>query len=228
LNADVRKIPLEWLAYPVNFAEQPTPIPSLALVAVQLKDPGIENTSTIRQFVAEQRHPLTSFLEFHAIPEVSAASLLCGTFAAAQFQINSCNAAQELPKALRSRIVVIGEDSERDRHETHTPLGTVPGVMLQANYIESLLDDRYFRPPSNAFVLASAFFWVFLIEALFSQMKSPEAAAALLAVLVSISLGVCWLLLAATGILTFGGTSGALILGVPKYLDARKERLRGK
>jgi len=44
--------------------------------------------------------------------------------------------------------------------------------MLQANYIESLLDDRYFRPPSNAFALASTFFWVFLVEALFSQIKA--------------------------------------------------------
>jgi CHASE2 domain-containing sensor protein len=33
-------------------------------------------------------------------------------------------------------------DSRGDKHES--VLGRVPGVVLQANYIESLLDDRYF------------------------------------------------------------------------------------
>jgi hypothetical protein len=225
LNADVRKIPLEWLTYPVNFDGQPAPIPSLAFAAVQARDPGIVQTDTIRRYLANGHHPLTSFLEPNDIPEVSAANVLCDSPYAGQFQLKPCEVDQRLLRFLKGRVVVIGEDSELDRHATGTRLGTVPGVLLQANYIESLLDDRYFRPTSNSFVLGAAIFWVLLIELLFSQTKSPEAAIALCAILVGISLGFCWVLLAATGILTFGGVSGTPILAVSKYFDARKERL---
>jgi CHASE2 domain-containing sensor protein len=54
-----------------------------------------------------------------------------------------------LSKKLRSladgRVVIIGEDvTDADRHDT--VVGGLPGYMLQANYIESLLDDRLIRP----------------------------------------------------------------------------------
>src|SRR5215472_15587713 len=75
LNADVRKIPLEWLTYPVNFGGQPARTPSLAFVAAQARDPGILQTDTIRRYLANGRHPLTSFLELNAIPEFSSANI---------------------------------------------------------------------------------------------------------------------------------------------------------
>src|SRR5205807_673579 len=42
---------------------------------------------------------------------------------------------------LRHRIVVIGDLASDMRMSV---IGRVPGVILQANYIESLLDQRYF------------------------------------------------------------------------------------
>jgi len=227
LNFDVRKIPLEWLTYPADFLGQATPIPSLAFAAAQVRDPELVNTKTIQQYVAGRHHPLTSFLEPHAIPELSAADLMCNTPAADQIHLKGCKKIdQKLRRVLKGRVVVIGDDSEADRHPTGTPLGKVPGVLLQANYIESLLDDRYFRPMPNSFVLGAAIFWVLLIEVLFSQMKSPEVAVALWVVLVCVSLGVCWVVLAAIGTLTFGGVAGTPLLVLSKYADAYKDRLK--
>ena len=46
---------------------------------------------------------------------------------------------------IQGRVVVVGEDfSDIDRHET--VVGDIPGYILQANYVESLLDDRVIRP----------------------------------------------------------------------------------
>ena len=45
--------------------------------------------------------------------------------------------------------MVIGEDiPEMDHHDT--VVGNMPGYILQANYIESLLDDRLIRPVPEA------------------------------------------------------------------------------
>jgi len=41
---------------------------------------------------------------------------------------------------MRGHIVIIGEYSREMFFDTE--LGPLPGVVLQANYIESLLDDR--------------------------------------------------------------------------------------
>jgi len=61
---------------------------------------------------------------------------------------------------VRGRVVVVGEDvADYDRHET--VVGDLPGYILQANYIESLLDDRLIRPvPEVLNVLAGLMFFV--------------------------------------------------------------------
>ncbi|HAT33397.1 MAG TPA: hypothetical protein DCW29_21875 [Janthinobacterium sp.] len=41
-------------------------------------------------------------------------------------------------------IVLVGETSEDERHLS--VIGDVPGFVLHANYIEALLDQRYFNP----------------------------------------------------------------------------------
>ncbi len=52
--------------------------------------------------------------------------------------------APELRK-LSGKIVLIGEiNNDMDVHAS--VVGKLPGMYMQANYIEALLDDRYFRP----------------------------------------------------------------------------------
>jgi hypothetical protein len=69
---------------------------------------------------------------------------------------------EKLRSLAKDRVIVIGEDvAGVDRHDT--VVGELPGYLLQANYIESLLDNRLIRPvwgPLN--VLAGlAFFGAF-------------------------------------------------------------------
>ena len=222
LNADPRKIPLEWFAYPSGFTGEPTLIPSLALVAAKVRNPKLTGTRTIKDYVAAHHHPLTTFVPRNEIPEVSAISLLCSTPAATTFQLSNCKADNGLHWALKGRVVIVGLYSKDDDHETRTPLGSVQGAILQANYIESLLDGYYLRLPSKYFTLVAALCWVLLIELLFAKARSPEIAVLAWVGLILLSLGFCWVFLHATGILTFVGASGTPLLVVIDYLNSKK------
>jgi hypothetical protein len=67
----------------------------------------------------------------------------------------------ELQRNLSGKIVLIGEiNADLDSHPT--VVGMMSGLYLQANYIEALLDDRYFRPtPILDYALGFAILAVF-------------------------------------------------------------------
>jgi CHASE2 domain-containing sensor protein len=75
----------------------------------------------------------------------------------------------QVQRLIRGKVVVIGDDYPgRDRFET--VVGDIPGYVLQANYIESLLDDRIFLPVSEVvnsiagiliFICVEYMFWRF-------------------------------------------------------------------
>jgi CHASE2 domain-containing sensor protein len=70
---------------------------------------------------------------------------------------------------------MVGEfGNKHDLHET--VLGEVPGVVLQANYVESQLDDRYLKPVGKWRALTVNLLWVALIEVCFVRWTSPQRA----------------------------------------------------
>jgi len=54
---------------------------------------------------------------------------------------------KDFPKNVDQRIVIIGERSEHDMHQS--PIGRIYGYFLHANYVEALLARRYVFPASN-------------------------------------------------------------------------------
>jgi CHASE2 domain-containing sensor protein len=67
---------------------------------------------------------------------------------------------------LRGKIVLIAENSDRE-DQYNTVIGLVPGYLLHANYIEALLDDRYFSPTSPYVELPLAILGIFFIVVIF-------------------------------------------------------------
>jgi len=74
---------------------------------------------------------------------------------------------------LLRRIVVLG-DAQQDPHDT--VVGHVPGVVLQANYIESLLDERYFKGLGFVSGTIAALVCIGLIITIFEKTASVRVA----------------------------------------------------
>jgi len=98
----------------------------------------------LQRLVAKHVHPFTSFLRESEILTYSAIQLVCDPSILQPSRWEDCTAGAVGNDAFRNHIVVIGNRIADDFHPS--VIGTVPGVVLQANYIESLLDGRYFTP----------------------------------------------------------------------------------
>lgn len=166
LDADERRIPLDWPVYPTLnsvLSTKPSLKPSLAVAAVQAFDPAALTQPRIKQLRNGPNFPFTSFLSEKQIGSYTPQSIVCAAEAT-----EWTNCAPGRADLLRNRIVVIGEDSAADYHSSI--LGEVPGVVMQANYIESLLDDRYLYPAWWPVDLLFSIIWVILIEYFFDKL----------------------------------------------------------
>ena len=189
LNADVRKIPTNWYIYANDDASQSDQEPAddiigtLSYTAATLEDSQIKNDKTLLNMRINGQHPFTSFID--QFPRVEALSLLCsGPKSREVEKLYSINCGHATPEAeVRGRVVIIGEDvTGRDRHRLLDR--DVPGVYLQANYIESLLDGRYFQPIGTArnlptgttWSVLSLIIWIAILYGLFWFVPSPEVA----------------------------------------------------
>jgi hypothetical protein len=109
----------------------------------------------------EGRHPLTTLLSMGKFIQIEA-SKLCRDKKTSDF---SCDGGvpSEVRRKLNGKIVLLGwEDNPGDIFIT--PAGRLPGVFLQANFIESLLDSRYLRVPSTRWQIGLSAFWFLFIE----------------------------------------------------------------
>jgi hypothetical protein len=141
LDPDTRRLPLElgW--------------PSIALSAAYAHDPNFVNSRPRLQTLIDGQPPFLSFLsKFGQHPSLG---VLCSRGSIQDTESwRSCVKEDPTPNELtqiarelsflRSKIVVVGEVSDEDMHGS--VLGRIPGFELQANFIEALLDDRYFAP----------------------------------------------------------------------------------
>lgn len=149
INSDPRHIPIGWHALNTDSEmlkdRKSSWMPSLSVVAAQQWDPEIVRRLESKGLM--ERHPYTTLISQAAIPTYAASYLVASL--------------QQPNSALRGKIVVIGDVG------TSSLIGGMPAVMLQANYIESLLDSRYVAPVSGRLEfalnlsLAGVLAWVF-------------------------------------------------------------------
>ncbi|MEO8346860.1 MAG: CHASE2 domain-containing protein [Betaproteobacteria bacterium] len=166
IAADNRQLPLQWPVYldanetgKSSLVERDT----LALAVAKLYDRHLlEKSPRLKQLIASGEQPFIGFLETEKFKasHFYASHVLCGPAGPTVANWRSCAEGNSSPPDLKNRIVLIAEnDPERDEHDSI--VGRIPGFYLQANYIEALLDDRYYRP--GGLVLDLGFSFLFLL-----------------------------------------------------------------
>ncbi len=195
LNPDFRKVPLAWYVYRDDEAfknnESPsdTLIETLPYLAAVLADPELKQEERLNAIRANGEHPFTAFIGPDSISHLNALDFLCSGPDRAEIESRyslKCSEHMKAGAEPGGQVVVIGEDTPgKDRH---TLFGMdVPGMYLQANYIESLLDGHYLRPLGPGWDIAILIAWVASLY-LVSWLFEPE-----IALLIGLCLGgVAW------------------------------------
>ena len=175
---------------------------TLAVATVRQYDPGTLSQQTIQSFIRSSTHPFTSFLQRSEIPTDAAIDLVCAAGHPRDFDWRNCPPvpmSSDRLKNYRNRVVVIGQNLPNDMHRT--VVGSVPGVVLQANYIESLLDDRYFKPVPLWVQLLISVLWLGVVEYYFAHWEThPDRALAFAAA----TIGLLWLITYDVAVLQLG------------------------
>jgi CHASE2 domain len=164
VDSDPRRLPLGWRVLDagseMEVEMKPRWMPSLSLVAAQEFDPQIARRLESKGLM--ENHPYTTLISESAMRTYSAIDLICQGRSRPNDNWKTCTAlTPQQNHSLKGQIVVIGDIGKE------TLIGGMPGVILQANYIESLLDFRYVAPVSTRFefslnlVLAVGFAWIF-------------------------------------------------------------------
>ena len=196
IDNDDLKIPLRWPIY-ADPADAPPAAPgvaytpkqldpasgdTLSLVAAKAVDPNIESRPSVQKMLAAPVNPYTTFLN---LPHITALTALCSAEPAPRAPIDE-QPGDDLCKAwvrpldnldgkglsLAGKIVVIGDISDADMKPFPTDLAPFPakqrpGVFMQANYVQALLDHRFLREIPEAVTLGLLVLYVFLVYVLY-------------------------------------------------------------
>jgi hypothetical protein len=177
LNSDYRKIPLSWPVYDdfanVGSPGQPRRVDSLAVAALRAFDPrnqilvkiGALN-SVGAAIVSTAYHPYTSFVREEDLSVARAIDVVCSGSDDKSWQ-DECHTLgipiRDLRKTFERRIVLVGIGGVReDNHQSL--IGSVPGVILHANFIESLLQGRVYEPLAISWQITIGVAWLFVIS----------------------------------------------------------------
>jgi hypothetical protein len=165
----------------------PRPLPdaagdTLSLVAAKVVDPDLESNPTLQKQRAKQVDPYTTFLD---LPNITALTAVCSAEASPRADIDGkpgdalCKPWVRDPHnldghqlSLASKIVVIGDLSDLDMRPFPSdlapfPPGQRPGVFLQANYIQALLDHRFLLEVPMPVTMGVLILYVFTIYCLY-------------------------------------------------------------
>jgi CHASE2 domain-containing sensor protein len=203
IDRDSRKLPLQWQLYPnKESAQAGTSLQlydTLALAAAKGYDDNLlTNHPRLDYLFNHHEHPYISFLredEFHpmTVSEVLAGSELSGGAQDQSTQKTFCATKEPARNLLKmgGMVVVIGEQSISDMHQS--VVGRLPGYLMQTNFIEALLDDRYYRAmPVLDYVYG--FFFLAILELILILYRSQWVKFAFFAaVLLLASVGALWL-----------------------------------
>ena len=263
LNADILKIPLRWPVFS-DTAQQPDasqaaapdsapkPLPAeagdtLSLAAAKVQDPNIESNSRIAKFLSKGIHPYTTFID---LPQINAMTVLCSAekdpsdIFGAKLGATCTPWVRPLDNldghhlSLGGKVVVIGQIVQSDMKSF--PTGEKPGVFLQANYVQSILDHRFLTEIPTGVTLGLLVTYVFFVYCLYwaHDREGRELLSTEQAGLLSLSLlaGICLLsilVLVTTSYFTpLWALWGAGVFIVFRYLEeighARGEHLLGR
>jgi hypothetical protein len=216
-NADTRKLPLSWPVFssPEQIAAKDSPLVMKTLAAEAAATiPG----AAIPKF---SNHPYTSFLREDEISTLPAMEVLCANPADENWRNCAPPAEQKLDGRLRHRVVLIGDDTNDDQHDT--PVGLIPGVLLHANYIEALGSSQYFRPISQKWQIAGGILLLVLIEFIYVKTHNPVLGLAFSLGAFALIWILCALAASLTGVLPVIWVPGSVALFL-RFGEAIRER----
>lgn len=167
----------------------PGPLPAatgdtLSLVAAKLVNPRIESNHTLVKLLAKpsSNSPYTTFLN---LPHITALTALCSAEPSPRAPIDGqpgddlCKPWVRDPDnldgeqlSLAGKIVVIGDISDSDMKPFPSnlapfPQGERPGVFMQANYIQALLDHRFLQQIPTPVTMGILVLYVFIVYVLY-------------------------------------------------------------
>jgi len=197
LDPDTRKLPLKWQIFATKDDMQRNGgmvwRETLALKAAEVYEKGqlLDRHPRLKRLLDPVQHPYISFLEKDQFKPFQfwAGYVLCGREVKAGEDAIVCPGWSPELKVLSGKVVLIGEVS-RDEDVHSTVIGQIPGMYVQANYIEALLDDRYFQgTPALNYVIGIAFMGCLELILLFfgsSWVRMLAAIAFLVAAMLSV------------------------------------------
>lgn len=170
LIADNRYIPLRWrTANPAPSTDRLTIRgiqDGLGLAAASARNGHLVAQPKLREYLTTGGAPLTSFIPQGKFPKQNGLDLLCKDQNRSDWQ--NCKPQQDVTSIFRGQIAVLGfGDNEKGSDMHDSVLGRVPGAVLQANYIESLLDERYLTQAWWSIELLLSFICFAAIESVF-------------------------------------------------------------
>jgi hypothetical protein len=180
LDDDNRRIPTSWSPTYRSQADLDAH-KSFTLNGLAFQAAKVYDTSPVLQARLESlddltENPFASFLKEDEFVEVEALDVMCGNAGTpSETRWQKCSPSNYAMKELAGHIVLVGDSSQEDTHIS--VLGDVHGLLLQANYIECLLDDRVLLPVPCWIELAASLFLLALIEFTFRFLaESPVIA----------------------------------------------------
>jgi hypothetical protein len=169
-NPDNRRVPLTWLCQRVD--GRPGDLetyPGFAMAAARSVNLMLEKSNNrLYRLAHSGTHPFTSFVRAEQWDgyRLTAGEAVCGHAIELGQPWQACATPSfdgPLREMLRGRLVVVGEVSPlEDEHAA--VIGNVPGYILQANFVESILDDRLFVPVPETVNYLSGFIFFALFE----------------------------------------------------------------
>lgn len=170
---DNRQLPLEWLVYgepddPPN-RKDPLQLDTLAFAVAKAFDPHLlDKSPRLKRILDEGEQPFIGFIgkQDFRYTHFYAGDVVCGPGRVRPSDVTNCLAGKRpAPVDLRNKIVLIAEnDSSEDVDVHESVIGKVPGFYLQANYIEGLLDDRYYPSAGRFADYGFGFLFLFAME----------------------------------------------------------------
>jgi hypothetical protein len=163
---DNRRLPLQWQIYADEQSvrgAKPFVHDTLALAAAKSYDADLLRKSPrLAHLIDAGEQPFVGFLTVRQFQysHVYAHELCGNSQAEGRASPTSCDGNGGSLAPLRNRVVIIGEN-DPDRDSMPTIIGRLPGFYVQANYVEALLDDRYYTPGGP--ILDYGFAFVFLV-----------------------------------------------------------------
>ncbi len=192
LDCDTRRVPVMWHGRLYDTAGKNVgSYPTISFASAQAYDDAV--ALRVANIVSNKQNPFTSFMPEDDFRPIRSSVILTGPVPPDKWN-------------LASKILVVGEEG-KDNHES--VLGRVPGVVLQANYIEALLDDRYFLGLGKVWTPIVTFCCLLIITMVFERSKTAMTA---------ISVAVCfWVVLLLVSYIAFVHFAVLFTAWVPSF-----------